>query len=84
MTKIKLPYKYVVVGSGMVATRLMIDVLKIFGKIIYPVPIYSYATTLEKAKEIADKFVKYHDEVIIAKIVSVERGKGFNEDNLSL
>lgn len=74
MPKDENPYTYVVVGSGIVPTRKIVIALHIFGKIIYPIPVFQYFIHKEDALKAADNFAKYHEEVVVAKIIKRVEG----------
>lgn len=64
-------YPFVVLGDGMVDEERMVRALKFVRKTPYPVPIFQFAKTIEKARELADRMKPWNESVLICKIEEV-------------
>lgn len=64
-------YPYIVVGDGMVNDSVITKSLLMTGKTNNPVPVFLYAQTLEKARELAQRMSEWNSTVWICKVEEV-------------
>ena len=64
-------YPYIVLGDGVVDDSVITNSLLMTGKTNNPIPTFSYAQTMEKAKEIAKRMSEWNSLVWICKVEEV-------------
>lgn len=66
-------FPYLVFGDGMMPSKTLLRKLRMPTKLVVPMPAYFYTTTIEKAREAAEKMSLWHETVLICKIEEVTK-----------